>query len=101
MLNQPSQSLVANVYDACMFSMKSKKASWEQEIAFGSEFVRDEEWNNTVIKALNDVAHLPTIARVLTGHSQIVSVIIENKKSNDYLQKGQNDLWSAMQLSCR
>ena len=90
-LNQPSQSPVTNVHDACVFPMMSKKVSGEKATAFGSKLLRDVCLNNTVMKVFNDGAQLPAIAREFDGHSQIVSAI-----RNDFLKKWWNSLWSAM-----
>ena len=96
LFNQPSQSPVTNVHDACIFPMMSKAVSSNQAMVYGSQLLKGEELNKTVMQVFDDKAHLPTIARVFTWHSQIVCSILEHDGDNDYLSKrGGVHFWGA------
>ena len=87
LFNQPSQSPITNVHDACIFPMMSKSASKSQALVFGSQLSKGEELNKTVMNVYNNKDHLPAIARAFAGHNQIVCAIIENNGDNNYLSK--------------
>ena len=85
--NQPSQSPVTNIHDACIFPMMSKAVSTEQALTFGSRMLVGEQLNQTVMKVWNDKTNLVAMSRAFAGHSQIVCAIIEHKGDNKYLSE--------------
>ena len=72
LFNQPSQSPVTNVHDACVFPMMSKAVSSNQAMVYGSQLLKGEELNRTVMQVFEDKTHLPAIARAFTAHSPIL-----------------------------
>ena len=50
LFDQPSQSLVTNIHDACVFPMMSKAVSSTQAVHFDSRLLKAEELNQTVMK---------------------------------------------------
>jgi hypothetical protein len=50
LFNQPSQSPITNVHDACIFPMMSKAVSREQAVVFGCRLLRGEQLYNSVMK---------------------------------------------------
>ena len=87
LFNQPSQSPVTNVHDACIFPMMSKEVSKEQAVSFGSTLLRQEELHNTVMKVWNNSNHKQAMARAFAANPQIVCAIIEHEGDNDYLSE--------------
>jgi hypothetical protein len=54
LFNQPSQSPITNVHNACIFPMMSKSVSWEQAIVFGCRLLRGEQLYNSVMRVWDD-----------------------------------------------
>ena len=87
--NQPSQSPITNVHDACIFPMMSKEVSKEQAVSFSSTMLRKEQLHATVQKVWNNTNHRHAMAKAFAAHPQIVCAIIEHKGDNNYLtEKG-------------
>ena len=87
--NQPSQSPVTNVHDACIFPMMSKEVSNEQAVMFGSKLLRGEQLHKAVMNVWHDKRNELAMARAFAGHHQIVSSIMNYKGDNNYLfEKG-------------
>ena len=61
--NQPSQSPVTNIHDACIFPMMSKAVSTEQAISFGSKMLVGEQLNQTVLKVWQDKSNTVAMSR--------------------------------------
>ena len=87
LFDQPSQSSVTNVHDACVFPMMSKAVSSTQAVNFGSRLLKGEELNQTVMKVWEEKGHLPAISRAFVAHHQIVSCIIQHDGDNKYLSE--------------
>ena len=87
LFNQPSQSPVTNVHDACIFPMMSKEVSKEQAITFGSKMLRQNQLHDTVMKVWQNDNHKTAMARAFAAHPQIVSAIIEHQGDNKYLSE--------------
>ena len=87
LFNQPSQSPITNVHDACIFPMLSKAVSREQVLAFGSTLMKGEHLNQTVMKAWEDDTNRIAMARAFAGHSQIVCAILHHNGDNNYLSQ--------------
>jgi len=87
LFNQPSQSPVTNIHDACIFPMMSKAVSTEQSLNFGSRMLVGEQLNQSVMKVWNDNTNLVAMSRAFAGHSQIVCAILEHKGDNKYLSE--------------
>ena len=85
--NQPSQSPVTNIHDACIFPMMSKAVSTEQALSFGSRMLVDEQLNQTVMKVWHDKTNLVAMSRAFAGHSQIVCAILKHEGDNKYLSE--------------
>ena len=75
------------MHDACVFPMLSKAVSSNQAMVYGSQLLKGEELNKTVMEVFENKVHLPAIARAFTGHNQIVCSILEHDGDNDYLSK--------------
>ena len=89
LFNQPSQSPVTNVHDACVFPMMSKKVSAVQAIMFGSILLKGEQLYETVKGVWEDESNHVAMSRAFAGHHQIVLSIIHHKGDNQYLvEKG-------------
>ena len=89
LFNQPSQSPVTNVHDACIFPMMSKEVSKEQAVNFSSTMLRTEQLHATVQKVWNNNNHRHAMAKAFAAHPQIVCAIIEHEGDNNYLtEKG-------------
>ena len=89
LFNQPAQSPITNVHDACVFPMLSKAVSREQAVTFGSRLLKGEQLNQTVMKVWQDKKNLHAIARAFAAHHQIVNSIIKHKGDNNFLtEKG-------------
>ena len=67
--------------------MTNKHASIEQSMAVGSQIIKGEELNKTVMKVFEQEEHLLVIARAFTGHHQIAWEIIQHNGNNNYLVK--------------
>ena len=87
LFDQPSQSPVTNVHDACIFPMMSKKVSSEQAMMFGSTLLKGEQLNQTVNKVWNDEDNIVAMSRAFAGHHQIVCSILHHNGDNSYLSK--------------
>ena len=87
LFNQPSQSPVTNVHDACIFPMMSKAVSKEQAVTFGSTLLKGEQLHNTVNKVWHDERNKLAMARAFAGHHQIVTSIMKHKGDNNYLSE--------------
>ena len=87
LFNQPSQSSITNVHDACIFPMMSKKVSKEQAVVFGSTLLKGEQLNQCVTKVWNDENNRTAMARAFAGHHQIVNAILHHNGDNSYLTK--------------
>ena len=85
--NQPSQSPVTNVHDACIFPMLSKYVSREQTNVFGAKLLSIDQLIETVLRVFNDRTHLVAMGRAFAGHHQIVCAIMECKGDNNYLKE--------------
>ena len=85
--NQPPQSPITNVHDACIFPMMSKKVSREQAVTFGSTLLKGEQLHETIMKVWKDDANKQAIARAFAGHHQIVEEIRQNKGDNKFLSE--------------
>lgn len=85
LFNQPSQSPITNVHNACVFPMMSKAVSPNQALVYGARLMKGEELNKTVMTVWTDKTHLPAILRAFVGHSQIVCAILEHKGNSNYL----------------
>ena len=87
--NQPPQSPITNVHDACIFPMMSKMVSREQATTFGSRLLKGEQLHQTVMKVWNDKSNTQALARAFAGHHQIVETIRQHKGDNKFLtEKG-------------
>ncbi len=87
--NQPSQSPITNVHDACIFPMMSKMVSKEQALLFGSKMMHGEQLHQTVMSVWEDDNHKVAMSRAFAGHTQIVISILVHKGDNKYLtEKG-------------
>ena len=85
LFNQPPQSPITNVHDACIFPMLSKLVSQEQSMRFGSMFLVEEQINSCVRKAFFDETHVAAMSRAFAAQSQIVSAIRSEEGGNKYL----------------
>ena len=89
LFNQPSQSLVTNVHDACVFPMMSKKVSAVQAVMFGSVLLKGEQLFETVKSVWDDESNHVAMSRAFAGHHQIVLSIMHHDGDNRYLvEKG-------------
>ena len=87
--NQPSQSPVTNVHDACIFPMLSKEVSKVQALKYGSIMLKGDELYHAVSTAWNNSKNHVAMSRAFAGHHQIVCSIIEHNGDNTYLtEKG-------------
>ena len=50
LFNQPSQSPITNVYNACDFPIMSKAVSLNQALVYGTRLMKGEELNKTMTK---------------------------------------------------
>ena len=87
LFNQPSQSPVTNVHDACIFPMMSKMVSKEQAVVFGSQLLKGEQLNECVMKVWQNKENTVAISRAFAGHHQIVNSILHYSGNNTYLSK--------------
>ena len=83
--NQPSQSPVTNVHDACIFPMLSKYVSTQQALEYGSVLLKGEELYSTVKAVWDDPRHCIAMSRAFAGHWQIVCSILTHEGDNNYL----------------
>ena len=65
----------------------SKKVSIEQAVAFGSQLLKGEQLNESVMRVWNDDANTVAMSGAFAGHHQIVCSILEHKGDNSYLSK--------------
>ena len=87
LFNQPSQSPITNVHDACIFPMMSKMVSKEQAVNFGSKLLKGEQLYESVTKVWNDKNNNVAMSRAFAGHHQIVCLILNHNGDNSYLSK--------------
>ena len=85
--NQPPQSPITNIHDACIFPMMSKQVSREQALTFSCRLLKGKQLNQTVMKVWNESKNKQAIARAFVAHHQIVSSIIEHKGDNKFLSE--------------
>ena len=85
--NQPSQSPVTNVHDACIFPMMSKAVSERQALEYGSVLLKGEQLYKTVKSVWEDDRHRVAMARAFAGHHQIVCSILHHEGDNQYLSE--------------
>ena len=85
LFNQPPQSPITNVHDACIFPMMSKYVSREQAVSFNSTILRPEELHATVMKVWNDKNNLYAMSKAFVAGPQIVSAILDNDGDNNFL----------------
>ena len=85
LFNQPGQSSVRNVHDACVFSIMSKTVSVGQGVIYESQLLKGEESYRTVVKLFEYEAQFPTISRAFTAHNQIICAILDHGGGNNYL----------------
>lgn len=87
LFNQPSQSPMTNVHDACIFPMMSKCLSKIQAVDYYARILKGEELHDAVMKVWNDHKHTVAMSRAFAGHSQVVCAILENNGDNNYLSE--------------
>ena len=85
LFNQPSQSPMTNVHDACIFPMMSKAATTVSVIDYDARLIKGEELHEVVMKVWNNPKHRVAMSRAFAGHSQIVSAILAHNGDNTYL----------------
>lgn len=85
--NQPSQSPVTNVHDACIFPMLCKMVSKAQALHYGRILLKGEELYHTDKTAWDDPSNRAAMSRAFAGHHQVVCVIVEHEGDNKYLSK--------------
>ena len=83
--NQPSQSPMTNVHDACIFPMMSKAASTVSAVDYEARLLQGEQLHEVVMKVWNNPKHRVAMSRAFAGHSQIVSAILAHNGDNTYL----------------
>ena len=89
LFQQPSQSPVTNVHDACIFPMMSKAVSTEQALQFGAVLLKGEDLNKTVMSVWNNERNHVAMSRAFAGHHQLVLSIMKHNGDNEYLtEKG-------------
>lgn len=89
LFNQPPQSPITNVHDACIFPMLSKMVSREQATTFGSRLLKGDQLHETVMKVWRDRTNTQALARAFAGHHQIVETIRKCDGDNKFLtEKG-------------
>ena len=89
LFNQPSQSPVTNIHDACVFPMMSKKVSMVQAVMFGSVLLKGEQLYETVKSVWEDDTNHLAMSWAFAGHHQIVLSIMHHDGDNKYLvEKG-------------
>lgn len=87
LFNQPSQSPVTNVHDACIFPMLSKAVSRQQAVVFGSRMLQTEQLHEAVMTCWNDKSNVHAMAKAFAAHHQIVCAILEHNGDNTYLSE--------------
>ncbi len=87
LFDQPPQSPVTNVHDACIFPMMSKKVSVEQAVSFRSTLLRPDQLHQTVMKVWEDKTNIISMARAFAAQPQIACAILEHEGDNDYLSE--------------
>jgi hypothetical protein len=85
--NQPSQSPITNVHDACIFPMMSKAVSRNQALNFRATLLKGEQLHQAVMNVCQDKRHQVTMLRAFAGHLQIVCSILHHKGYNKYLSE--------------
>jgi hypothetical protein len=83
--NQPSQSPITNVHDACIFPIMSKAVSRHQALNFGATLLKGEQLNQAVMNMWQDKRHQVAMMCAFAGHSQIVCSILHHKGDTKYL----------------
>ena len=83
--NQPSQSPITNVHDACIFPMMSKEVSKVQALEYGNIMLKGDELYHAVSKVWKNPKNCVAMSRAFAGHHQIVCSILEHEGDNTYL----------------
>ena len=87
LFNQPPNSPITNVHDACIFPMMSKQVSRNQAMTFGCRVLKMDQLHSVVMQVWNDKTNREAMARSFAGHHQVVSTIMEEKGNNEYFSK--------------
>ena len=87
--NQPPQSPVANVKDACLFLMWSKAVSSDQALSIGSNLLGGGQIYQKFQKVFWGNTFIPAISLAYSGHHQIYCVLLHYGGDNNYLSKRQ------------
>ena len=69
--NQPPQSPVTNVHDACIFSMMTRYVSRQQAVNYSNRQFQLEEINKVVMEVFFDKKNLVSMSRAFAGHHQL------------------------------
>ena len=85
--NQPPQSPVTNVHDACIFPMMAKILSREQAIRFGSKILVGNQINELVREIFFDKANVVAMSRAFAANHQVALAILQHKGDNNYLKE--------------
>ena len=88
LFNQPPNSPITNVHDACIFPMMSKSVSRCQAVNFGCRVLKSEQLHSTVMQVWDDETNREAMARAFAGHHQVVSAIMEDEGDNKYYSGG-------------
>lgn len=89
LFNQPPQSPVTNVHDACIFPMMSKAVSKEQAMVFRSRLLDNDALHQCVMNVWENDKNCAAMSRAFAAHPQVVCAILENDGDNKYLtEKG-------------
>ena len=89
LFNQPSQSPITNVHDACIFPMMSKSLSKIQAVDYYARVLQGEQLHYAVMKVWNHGGHEVAMSRAFAGHFQVVCAILENNGDNNFLSDKQ------------
>ena len=87
LFNQPSQSLVTNVHDSCIFPMMSKYVSNHASLNFGSRVMKMDELHKVVMDVWNDKTNIPAMSWAFCAQPQIVAANFHYRGHNTYLSK--------------
>ena len=85
--NQPPQSPVTNIHDACIFPMLSKNLSREQAINFNARLLVGNQIRESVNKCYYDKENRLAMSRAFAGNHQIAMTILAHKGDNNYLRE--------------
>ena len=85
--NQPPQSPVTNVHDACIFPMLSKCLSTEQAIRFNARLLVGQQIKEAVNRIYFDPKNLLAMSRAFAANHQIALAILHHKGDNKYLNE--------------